>query len=501
MAVSGAESREPGAPGMVNGPLSGTGPTVAKRVARRWKVLAVTSVAVFMALLNITIVNIAFPDIRASFPQDSLGDLSWILNGYNIVFAAALVPAGRLADRVGRKRMFIGGVLVFLAASLLCGVSVSVPMLVAARVLQAVGGAILTPTSLSLILPEFPVEQRATATSLWMATGAVAASTGPSLGGVLVNWQGWRAVFFVNVLFGLLAIVPARRLLRESRDAESGGWPDWIGSALLALGVGALALAIIKGPDWGWVSGRLLGSFAAAALILTLFVVRSARHRAPVIEFGLFRIRSFTVANVGGFVFGIGFFALLLCNVLFLTTVWHYSILGAGAALTPGPIAAAMTAPVAGRLADRFGQRAIAVPGSLLFAAGSMLLILRTGAIAHYWTAFFPAAVLGGVGIGLSVPAFGSAAVAELPRQRFATGIAISSLFRQIGAVIGIALLVAVIGTPSTGNPLNAFHRCWAMVASAGIASALFSLALGRVRARQVETDSAAQPERTIETQ
>jgi EmrB/QacA subfamily drug resistance transporter len=501
MSGSGAERREHSVPRvMVNGASSGTGGHPEARVARRWKVLAVTSVAVFMALLDVTIVNIAFPDIRGSFPQDSLGDLSWILNGYNIVFAAALVPAGRLADRVGRKRMFIAGVVVFLAASALCGMSVSVVMLVAARVLQAAGGAILTPTSLSLVLPEFPVEQRATATALWTATGAVAAAAGPSLGGVLVDWQGWRAVFFVNLAFGLPALIPARRLLRESRDTEASGWPDGIGAALLAVGVGAVALAIVKGPQWGWASGRTVGAFAAAALMLVLFLARSAHHPTPVIELGLFRVRSFTVANAGGFVFSIGFFALLLCNVLFLTTVWHYSILGAGAALTPGPITAAVMAPLAGRLADRFGQRAIAVPGSLLFAAGSALFILRTGTTAHYWTAFLPAAVLGGAGIGLSVPAFGSAAVAELPSSRFATGVAITSCFRQIGAVVGVAVLVAVLGAASVANPVNAFHRCWAAVVCAGIVSALIALTLGRVRARHVETLPAAQHARTNPT-
>jgi EmrB/QacA subfamily drug resistance transporter len=465
-----------------------TGPAAAERVARRWKVLAVTSVAVFMALLDVTIVNIAFPAIRESFPQNSLSDLSWILNGYNIVFAAALVPAGRLADRLGRKRMFIYGVLIFLAASVLCGVSVSVGMLVAARVLQAVGAAILTPTSLSLILPEFPVEQRATATALWTATGAVAAATGPSLGGVLVNWQGWRAVFFANLVFGLPALIPARRLLRESRDTDVGRWPDVAGAVLFALGIGALALAIVKGPEWGWASGGVLGALTAAALCLAMFVARSLRHPTPVIEPGLFRVRSFTVANVGGFVFSIGFFALLLCNVLFLTTIWHYSILGAGTALTPGPITAAVMAPLAGRMADRFGQRAIAVPGCLLFAAGSVLFVQGTTSAAHYWTAFLPPALLGGAGIGLAVPAFGSAAVAELPRPRFATGVAITSCFRQIGAVVGVAVLVAVLGAAPSANPVSAFHRCWMAVACAGLASALVALTLGRIRARQVET-------------
>jgi len=193
-------------------------------------------------------------------------------------------------------------------------------------------------------------------------------------------------------------------------------------------------------------------------------------------------------------VFAVGFFALLLCNVLFLTTVWHYSVLGAGAALTPGPIAAALMAPVAGRLADRFGQRVIAVPGGLLFAAGSMLFILRTGQAPDYWTFFFPAAVLGGAGVGLALPAFGSAAVAELPRARFATGVAVAACFRQVGAGVGIAVLVAVLGTPPTDDPLGAFHRCWAVVAAAGFASAIISLALGRVHARHVEAVTPAQP-------
>jgi EmrB/QacA subfamily drug resistance transporter len=468
-------------------------------VERRWKVLAVTSVAVFMALLDVTIVNIAFPDIRRSFPHDSLGDLSWILNGYNIVFAAALVPAGRLADRLGRKRLFITGVLVFVAASVLCGVSVSVGMLVAARVVQAIGGAILTPTSLSLILPEFPLEQRATATALWTATGAVAAATGPSLGGVLVNWHGWRAVFFVNLLIGLPSLVPAWRLLQESKESQARRWPDGIGAAVLALGIGALALAIVKGPQWGWVSSGVVGALIAAAALLALFAVRSARHPSPVIELGLFRVRSFTVANAGALFFATGFFALLLCNVLFLTTIWHYSVLGAGAALTPGPIAAAGMAPLAGRLADRFGQRVIAVPGSLLFAAGSVVFVLGTGQAAHYWSAFLPAALLSGAGIGLALPAFGSAAVAELPRPRFATGVAASSCFRQIGAVVGVAVLVAVLGAPSPGHLLSAFHRCWAVIGGTGLACAVISLALGRIRAREVETVPAGTPARAAE--
>jgi len=394
---------------------------------RRWQVLLVTSVAVFMSFLDVTIVNIAFPDIRSSFPHDSLSHLSWILNAYSIVFAAALVPAGRLADRLGRRRFFFVGVLIFLAASALCGAAPSVDVLIAARALQALGGAILVPASLGLLLPEFPLERRATATALWGATGAVAAAAGPSLGGLLVDWQGWRAVFFVNLLIGLPALVPARRLLRESREPNAL-FPDVLGAVLLAVGVGALALGIVQGPQWGWSSARIIGSFVASAVLLVGVLVRSAQHRAPVIEVSLFRVRSFAVANVGSFVFAIAFFALLLCNVLFLTGVWHYSILKAGIALTPGPLMAAVGAPIGGRLADRFGQRVVAVPGSLLFGTGALLFALRVGVHPAFASEFLPANMLGGLGIGLTFAGFGSAAVAELPRNRYATGGAINKL-------------------------------------------------------------------------
>ena len=452
-------------------------------MARRWQVLLVTSVGVFMTFLDVTIVNIAFPDIRASFPGSSLAQLSWILNAYAIVFAAALVPAGRLADRYGRRRFFFGGLLLFLAASVVCGAAGSVELLIGARVVQALGGAMLVPASLALVLPEFPLERRATATALWGATGAVAAAAGPSLGGVLVDWQGWQAVFYVNLLIGLPALIPARRLLRESREPQTA-LPDALGGMLLAGGVGALALGIVEGPDWGWGSVRVVGAFAASALLLGLFVWRSSRHPAPVIELSLFRVRSFAVANAGGFVFALGFYALLLCNVLFLTGVWGYSILKAGVALTPGPLAAALAAPIGGRLSDRFGQRLVAVPGGLVFAAGALLFALGTGEHPSYASEFLPATLLTGSGVGLCFAAFGSAAVAELPRNRYATGGAISNCFRQIGAALGISTLIVVLGTSSAASVFDDYQRAWALIAGTGALAGLTGIALGRVRAR-----------------
>jgi NTE family protein len=463
---------------------------------RKWQVLAVTSVAVFMSFLDVTIVNIAFPDIRASFGSTSLAGLSWILTAYNIVFAALLVPGGRFADRTGRRRTFMAGLGVFLAASVAAGLAPTVEVLVVARIVQAAGAAALVPTSLALLLPEFPLSQRATATGIWGATGAIAAAVGPSLGGALVDVAGWRWVFFVNVAIGVPALVPARRLLRESRDPNPGPMPDSVGVGLLVAGVALVSLVIVEGRDWGWGGGRALGALVAGLAFLVLFGVRSSRHSAPVVEPALFRVRSFAVANAGNFAFALGFYAFLLANVLFLTGPWHYSILSAGFALTPGPLMAAVGALSGGRLADRFGQRVVALPGGLLFAIGCLGLAMSTGPTPAYASEVLPWLPMTGLGVGLSFSAWGSAAVAELPPSRFATGGAIIGCLRQIGAVLGIAILVAVLAAATPADPIGPFHDAWRLMAVAGLTAGALALALGRVRARDPEAALAPAPAR-----
>ena len=456
-------------------------------MSRPWKVLLVTAVAVFMSFLDATIVNIAFPDIERSFPDASLGDLSWILNAYNIVFAALLVPAGRVADIVGRRKLFFVGLWTFLGASALAAAAPSVEFLIAARVLQAVGAATVVPTSLGLMLPEFPPARRATATAAWGATGAVAAATGPSLGGVLVDATSWRWVFLVNLLIGIPAAFPARRLLVERRDETAARHlPDALGAVLLTAAVGLISLGIVKGPDWDW-DGRVIASLAAGTLVLAAFLARSRRHPAPVIELSLFRVRSFAVASTALFVFSLAFYAMLLANVLFLTQVWDYSVLKAGFAVTAGPLTAAVTALAGGRLSDSYGQRVVAVPGGLIFAAGAVLLGVLPGAEAHYWSHIFPAMIVTGTGVGLTFASLSSAAVAELPPHRFSTGSAVSTAFRQLGAVLGISVLVAVLGTPAPEDAVATFHHAYALMAIAGAASGLMAIALGRVRATGTE--------------
>jgi EmrB/QacA subfamily drug resistance transporter len=446
---------------------------------RRWKVLVVVSGAVFMVSLDLFIVNIAFPDIGRDFSDADLGGLSWVLNAYAIVFAALLVPAGRIADRAGRRRAFLGGLIAFVAASAACAAAPSVEVLVAARVAQAAAAAFLLPTSLALLLPEFPPEKRAAAIGVWAAVGGVAAAAGPPVGGLLVELS-WRWVFIVNVPFGLAAAYAGVRVLHETRDADALR-PDLLGTILLACAVGLLALGLVKAPDWGWGDERVIGSLAAAVLGLAAFLRRSARHPAPVVDLPMLRVRSFAMANAAALLFTAGFAAMLLTSVLFLTRVWGEPVLEAGLAIAPGPIMAAVFAVPAGRLADRAGHRTLAAAGCLVFALGSAWWAWQVGATEHYASEFLPGLLLTGVGVGLTLPTLASAAAAALPPARFATGSAVLSMSRQLGAVLGVAILVAVLGEPSPAEAPAAFDDAWAFIALAAAAGALAGAAIGRV--------------------
>jgi EmrB/QacA subfamily drug resistance transporter len=443
---------------------------------REWKVLLLSALAVFMVFLDVTIVNIAFPAIHRTFADTSLADLSWVLNAYNVVVAALLVPAGRIADRFGRRRVFFVGLALFLLGSVISGAAPSAAVLIAARIVQAVGGAALVPASLGLVLEAFPAEKRATATSVWAAAGAVAAAAGPSLGGVLVESTSWRWAFFVNLVIAI-AMLPAPRLLRETRDSDCARAPDLLGAAMLVVAVGALALGIVKAPDWGWASDRVVAAWSIAIIFAVATAARSARHPAPMLEPAILRIRTFRTANAAFFVFSTGFYALLLGNVLFLTQAWHYSLSEAGFAVTPGPLMAALAAVAGGRLAARFGSRRVAVPALLMFC-GACLAYHGAGARPDYVGHWLPAQLVSGTAIGLTFAALTSASVIDLPQTRLATGTAISSCFRQIGGVVGVAALVAVLGTPGPHALIPAFERAWMLMAFTAVGAALLACRL-----------------------
>ena len=306
------------------------------------RVLAVVGLAVFLSILDLFIVNIAFPDLRGDFEGSSLSGLSWVLTTYAIVYAAVLVPAGRLGDLYGRRLLFVIGLALFTLGSALCAVAPTLELLVAARVLQGVGAAALTPNSLGLVLPLYPPEKRSTVIGAWAGIGAVGASIAPPLGGLLVE-VSWRLIFIVNVPLGLIAIVLALRLAPEVRDARATRLPDVLGIALLVAAVGLLTLGLTQGPHWGW-DERALGAFALAAVLGAVFLRRCARHPAPVVELALLRVPAFALAGLSTLLFSAGFAGLLLGNVLFFTEVWDYSVLKAGFAFAPGPLLAATTA-------------------------------------------------------------------------------------------------------------------------------------------------------------
>ncbi len=430
----------------------------------------------FVAFLDTTIVNIAFPDISASFSGAGRDALSWVLDGYFVVIAALLVPAGGLADRFGHRRVFLIGVAGFTVASLLCAAAPNLELLIAFRVLQGIGAALIAPASLAIILDSFPVERRSAGVGLWGAAAAAAAAVGPTLGGALVEASDWRLVFLVNLPLGAAILLAGRRL--AERPISDSRLPDLPGAAMLALALALVTLGIVEGNDWGWAAGPTLGAFAAAAALLGGVAVRSRRHPRPIIESELFAHRSFGVGNVGTLLFAAAFFSVILGNVLFLTSIWGYTVLQAGLATLPGPASTTVIAGPAGRLADRFGHRAVVIPGAVAFAAGVMVL-RSAGAQPDWMGLWLPGSILCGIGVGLAFPTLGSAAVRDVPDDRFATASAVNAAFRQVGAVLGTAILVAIVADPATlGEALSVSDDAYLFAIFASLASGAVALAL-----------------------
>jgi EmrB/QacA subfamily drug resistance transporter len=473
-----------------------TAPSVRPRVSDR-TVLLVASFGAFLAFLDATIVNVAFPNIRASFPSAGISELSWILNAYSIVFAAFLVVSGRLADLLGRRRAFVLGVGLFTVTSVLCALAPSVGVLIAFRVLQALGAAVLVPASLALVVEAFPPDRRSHAIGLWGASAALASGLGPPIGGALVELGNWRWAFMVNLPFGLAALWAGRRLLVESRAPGRRRMPDLAGAGLSAAMLAVLTLGIVKGPDWGWASLQVLGCFGVAGALLAAFVVSSRRHRSPLLDPVLLRIRPFAVGNVATIVAGMGFYAYLLTNILWLQYVWGYSVVVSGLAVVPGALVAAVLASLLGPVAQRRGYRTVIVPGAIVWALAYVWYLTRVEVSPDFLGAWLPGQVLSGIGVGATLPVLGSAALAAVPGGRFATASAVNSSARQIGAVLGIAILVAIVGTPTLTTTVDSLRRGWAFTACCFVATAVIALFVGKVAdptAHAVDDDSVRPP-------
>jgi EmrB/QacA subfamily drug resistance transporter len=441
---------------------------------KRRLVLFVLCAVAFMAQFDLFVANIALPAMGRSFSGQGLGTLSWVLNAYAIMFAACLVPAGRLADHLGRRRFLLGGVATFTLASALCAVSPSLPVLIAARAIQALGAAMIVPTSLGLLLPAFPSRQHNLVIGIWAGVAAVAASSGPPLGGLLVE-ANWRWVFLINVPIGLAIFAVGRVVLPEIRAAAGARLPDPVSVVTALAAITALTLGTVQGSSWGWASGKE-GLVAVIFLATTAVTVRrTLTHHSPLAEPDLFRSRPFTVAVIALLLFWLSFAAWLLGTLLFFQNAWHYSTLRAGLAIAPGPATAAVFAVSNGRLAAIFGRRALAVAGPLFFGASTVIWLLVATARPDY-AAFLPGLILGGIGSGLTqAPLLASAST--LPPHRATTGSAVLNMARQVGSALGVAIVVALYASPNP-HSLAAFQRGWVLGVVAALTASVASLVI-----------------------
>ncbi len=411
-----------------------------------WPIFWIASIATFLVSLDSTMLFAAFGTLRQAFPNATAADMSWVINAYTVVYAAMLIPSGGLSDTHGRKKIFMLGVIVFLVASAACGLAGNVWWLIAARVLQAIGAALLTPASLAIVLAAFPQQKRAIAVSIWGAVGALAAAIGPSLGSFVVDTVGWPWAFYINLPLGAISLWRGARLLPESVRAAVPRRVDGVGMAMLMVAVGAIALAIVQADSPAWSRTELLVVFGTGLIALIGFVVWARTTATPLIDLSLFQHRTYTFVNLATLSFGIAFSMMFFAFFFYMTEVWHYSLPRAGLAVTPGPLLVIPFAILTGRLAARHGHRPFLVGGSVIYALSGLWFLLVPGAEVNYLAHWLPGLLLSGMAVGMVLPSLSAAAVNRLPLAHYAVGSAVNQATRQIGSVLGVALTVMWIG-------------------------------------------------------
>ncbi len=438
--------------------------------------LTIASLATLATFLDTTILFVAFPDISQTFDGNSASELSWVLNAYTIVFAAMLIPAGKLADRLGHRRIFLLGSTVFTVASMACGLAPTAEVLIAFRILQAAGAAALIPASLALVMRAFPRDRLPQAVAIWGAAGAVAGALGPTLGAAIVEGLGWRWAFFINLPVGIYTIVAGHRVLRESSDPETRV-PSFVGVLLVAGAAGLLSYGVVGSEEHGWLGGRTLAILAVGVVVLAAFIAHQRSTDAPALNLDLFAIRNFSWSNLAMLVFGVAFTAMFFGSILFLTEVWGWSVLQAGFGVAPGPALVAIAAPRAGKLAGRIGQRPILVIGGVLYALGGLYRIVALGPDVNYLIDYFPSMVLTGLGVAFVFPQLSSVGAQALPANRMGTGGAALQAVRQFGGTFGVALTIALLGTPTgLADALGRFDNIWWLIVAGGLATSLLCL-------------------------
>jgi EmrB/QacA subfamily drug resistance transporter len=395
----------------------------------------------FMVMLDNTVVNVALPSLQRELGAGVSG-LQLVLDAYILMFASLLLTAGSLGDRFGRRRVFRAGLVVFTLSSALCGLAPTLPALVGARALQAVGGAALLPSSLAIITATFPdPRERVQAIGLWSGVSAMALAAGPVVGGLLTDALGWRWVFYVNLPVGLAAFLVAGRVVPESSNPAASRL-DLPGLLLGSLGLGGVTLGLIEGNQRGWGSAAIVALLAAGVAALAGFVVVEARRGQPMLSLRFFSDAAFSSANAVVLLVGFALLGFVFFNTLYFQAVQGWSPLQAGLRTVPNTLAVVVTAPLAGRLASRYGYRVPVVAG-LLLAAGALLLLTGIQVGTPYAYLWWKLAMLG-AGLGLSISPATAAGVAAMPGTQAGVASAVITTSRQVGGALGVAVLGAV---------------------------------------------------------
>ena len=448
---------------------------------RKWWTLAAVSFGLFMIMLDNTVVNVALPSIQEDLGAD-LSQLQWIVTGYALSFAALMLIGGKLADAYGRRLLFVLGILVFTGASLWCGLADSGEMLIAARIVQGAGAALMNPATLSIIAATFPPKERGMAIGIWAGVSALALAIGPLAGGLLTEHLSWHWIFFVNVPIGVIAIVASYLLITESKDATHESL-DLPGLATSALGLFALTYGLIEANQYGWTSARIVGSFLLAAVSLAAFLVIERRRRAPMLDLSLFRNGTYAGANVAMLLVALAMFGVFFFVSLYMQNVLGYSAVQAGAAFLPMTVLIIFAAPIAGKLSDRHGSRWLMSAGMVTLAV-MLFYFSQVGADATFWT-LLPGLLLGGLGMGMTMTPTAAAATRAVPVDKSGVGSAVLNAMRQVGGSVGIALMGAIVAAEASGRPgvegfMAGYERALVVAAFIALAGAVVAFALVR---------------------
>jgi EmrB/QacA subfamily drug resistance transporter len=455
---------------------------------RKWWTLLAVCFGLFMIMLDNTVVNVALPSIQRDL-HISLASLEWVVTAYALTFAALMVTGGKLADLYGRRRLFLVGLAIFTASSLACGLAPSDHYLIAARTVQGAGSALMNPATLSIITATFPPKQRGQAIGIWAGVSALALAIGPLVGGIIVQNLNWNWIFFVNVPIGVLGLLVAPLVIRESRDTSLEQSIDFPGLATSGLGLFALSYGLIEGNQIGWGSTEILCFFAAALILLVAFVVLEARQRLPMLDLSLFRIGAFAGANIVAMLVSLAMFGVFFFVSLYVQKILGYSPTKAGAIFLPMTVLIILIAPIAGRQSDRLGSRWLMGAGMTLLGI-SLLLYQRIGLHSDFWT-LLPALLVGGVGMAITMSPMTSAAMGAVPVDKAGVGSGVLNSFRQVGGSLGIALMGAILASyihhaPATRaaaqDYVNGLHAALAVSAGISFAAAIVAVVLVRTR-------------------